>query len=181
MSVVTTYTGKCLDLLDPQPDQICLKDIVHSLSNMCRYGGHCNRYYSVAEHSVNCYYFALHKFNDPILAKGCLFHDASEAYCIDIPRNLKKLLGTNYSDIENKIQEVISKKYEVQYPFDDRVHWIDDTLLATEAPQLGFDSSKWNINGAKPVELIKLDCVEPVIARMFFEQILEDLNINYAH
>ena len=47
-----TFTGKMVSIFSPDPDTICFEDIAHSLSNMCRYNGHCNDFYSVAEHLV---------------------------------------------------------------------------------------------------------------------------------
>lgn len=49
---IETYTGKQFSLDNPTPDMICLEDIAHSLSMICRYNGHCERFYSVATHSI---------------------------------------------------------------------------------------------------------------------------------
>jgi hypothetical protein len=38
--------------LAPNAADVYLFDIAHALSNLCRYGGHAQRFYSVAEHSV---------------------------------------------------------------------------------------------------------------------------------
>jgi hypothetical protein len=51
-SVILTSTGKWFDVLNPDPALIDLQDIAGALSNLCRYGGHCDRFYSVAEHSI---------------------------------------------------------------------------------------------------------------------------------
>src|SRR5262245_23238624 len=37
---------------DPQPEGVAIGDIGHALGNLCRFGGHCPAFYSVAEHSV---------------------------------------------------------------------------------------------------------------------------------
>lgn len=47
-----TYTGRRFYPLDPRPDEIDPEDIAHALSLLCRYGGHVDRFYSVAEHCV---------------------------------------------------------------------------------------------------------------------------------
>lgn len=44
---VETYTGQYLDVQNPDPDKINLEDIAHALSNICRYGGHCKKFYCV--------------------------------------------------------------------------------------------------------------------------------------
>jgi hypothetical protein len=51
---VETFSGLYVDTEDPRPDTIRLEDIAHALANTCRYGGHCSRFYSVAEHAVFC-------------------------------------------------------------------------------------------------------------------------------
>ncbi len=52
MSWLGTNSGKKVDLLHPDPSQICLEDIAHGLSNLCRFNGQINRFFSVAEHSM---------------------------------------------------------------------------------------------------------------------------------
>jgi hypothetical protein len=51
---VETFSGLFVDTNNPDPSTILLKDIAHALSNTCRFGGHCDGFYSVAEHSVFC-------------------------------------------------------------------------------------------------------------------------------
>lgn len=52
---MTTWLGHEIDLrTGPRPEQCKIEDIAHSLSLICRYGGHANRFYSVAEHAVLC-------------------------------------------------------------------------------------------------------------------------------
>lgn len=85
MSHISTYTGKLFNIFDPQPADICLEDIAHALAMNCRYNGHVERFYSVAEHSVvaslQC---------PPEYALVVLMHDAAEAYMTDVPRPIKQ-------------------------------------------------------------------------------------------
>ena len=39
MSWLGTVTGKKINLLNPDPDQICLEDIAHALEKMPRFNG----------------------------------------------------------------------------------------------------------------------------------------------
>ena len=57
-----TYTGKIFDFNDIRPEVIDIIDIAHALSNVCRWGGHCSKFYSVAEHSILCSYLAAQEF-----------------------------------------------------------------------------------------------------------------------
>ena len=49
---IQTYTGRQFWPMDPRSHEVFIEDIAHSLSMMCRYAGHCERFYSVAEHSI---------------------------------------------------------------------------------------------------------------------------------
>ena len=51
---VETFSGLYVDTKSPKPETIRLEDVAHALANTCRYGGHCLRFYSVAEHAVFC-------------------------------------------------------------------------------------------------------------------------------
>lgn len=83
-----TYTGKAFYPLDPRPDEVCIDDIAHALSQIPRFGGHARRHYSVAQHSwhMSCL------FGNPLLAYQALLHDAQEAYLGDIVQPLKSCL-----------------------------------------------------------------------------------------
>lgn len=84
--VVQTYTGKYVDILDPDPSQICIEDIAHSLSLINRFNGHSIVPYSVGRHSIE----VSKHFTDPKERLIGLMHDAAEAYMGDIPKPIKK-------------------------------------------------------------------------------------------
>lgn len=134
MTFIKTFTGKKFDYLDISIDNIDIIDIAHGLSHLCRFAGHVKEFYSVAQHSVLCSRVAMSVYIDPILAMYALIHDASEAYCIDVPRPLKKMLS-NYEEIEGRVQEKILEKYSLhEYPkYKAYVKEIDNRMLITEA------------------------------------------------
>ena len=86
-SCISVYDGEYFDLLEPDRSVYTINTIAHALSNLCRYTGHVNRFYSVAEHSVFVSLAVPKKF-----ALEALFHDASEAFLGDVSSPLKKLL-----------------------------------------------------------------------------------------
>lgn len=89
---ITTYTGRHIDPVNPDPDMICIEDIAHALSLICRGNGHVQTFFSVGQHCINCAREALAKGCSDRMALACLLHDASECYLSDVPRPFKKTL-----------------------------------------------------------------------------------------
>ena len=79
MEHITTYTGEDFTPLSPSENLICIEDIAHALSMMCRANGHFVRFYSVAQHSINCAGEAKARGLSVKVQIACLLHDASEA------------------------------------------------------------------------------------------------------
>ena len=53
---ITMQSGVEIDPLMPElhgPGEITLTDIAYGLGNVCRYGGQCDAFFSVAEHSLS--------------------------------------------------------------------------------------------------------------------------------
>ena len=132
-----TYTGKKLNVLQPFCSDICLQDIAHSLSMLCRFNGHCKQFYSVAQHSLNT--ASLIK-KQGFTAKTQLYgllHDAAEAFVCDMPKPVKELLP-EYKNMENEIQAVIWEAFRIPFPTAEEyavVKKADEMLLAYE---IGF-------------------------------------------
>lgn len=102
---IQTYSGLLVDPLHLSIQDIRLEDIAHALSNLCRFTGHVKRFYSVAEHSVRCSWYA-HSW----AARDALMHDASEAYLQDLPSPIKRVNGMEkYRAAEGVAQKVISR------------------------------------------------------------------------
>lgn len=89
---MSTYTQGRWYLLDPRACEVKIEDIAHALSMICRYGGHCSFFYSVAEHSVHAAWNVWQETNDQRLALSTLLHDAEEAYIGDLTLPLKRAL-----------------------------------------------------------------------------------------
>jgi len=124
---IRTVTGKYVNVFDPKPDMFVIEDIAHALSMQTRFGGHLPYFYSVAQHSTNCYYLIENKDH----AFAALMHDASEAYLLDIPRPIKQRLS-NYKDIEHNVMLCLSEVFGFQYPLSKEVKEIDEQLLQIE-------------------------------------------------
>lgn len=108
---ILTYTGKLFTPYNPISDDIDIKDIAHGLSNICRFGGHSNNFYSVAQHSI------IVSYNCGVDALYGLLHDASEAYLGDIPKPLKILRQyRGYRKAETRLQKMIYSKWTKGVP-----------------------------------------------------------------
>lgn len=129
---IQTYTGKQFWPLEPRPEDVDIADIAHALSNLCRYGGHVERFYSVAQHS-----WLVSQVVPPELALYGLLHDASEAYLIDVPRPIKHGAGMElYRAAEKNLQAIIYQSFGLDPIEPDAIKTADNQLLRTEQRDL---------------------------------------------
>ena len=134
---ITTYTGKKFHACAPWQREICLKDIAHSLSQNCRFNGHCDDFYSVAEHCIHVSNFVPKQY-----ALWGLLHDASEAYVPDIPAPFKSDL-TNFREQEDRILQKILEKYGLEMPEPEEVHKVDKLIAGLEGRDLFKKPPEW--------------------------------------
>jgi len=125
-----TYTGRQFWPIDPRPEEVDLDDIAHALANACRFAGHCESFYSVAEHSL-----LVSLVVPPEHALTALLHDATEAYLVDIPRPLKPYLP-GYKELEARVWDAIAQKFELPREMPPCVKDADSALLLAEQQQI---------------------------------------------
>lgn len=114
-AIITLLDGRVIDILDPKPEDIKIEDIANALSKLCRFNGIIKDFYSVAQHCCSCVDMAVSEgVSDKKKLLALLLHDASEAYCGDVIRPLKVLLGETYSIIEGRFEDVIEKALNVE-------------------------------------------------------------------
>ncbi len=154
---IQTYSGKQFWPLNPTAESVDLVDIAHALSMKCRFNGHCDPFYSVAEHCVRMVQ-AARLMNGWHAGTGeaerrrlalVLLHDAAEAYLPDVPRPIKSALQ-NFEGLEAIVHRCILQALglvpgdgEVKRAFDsdlsrtqEVIDLLDGQLLATEARDL---------------------------------------------
>jgi hypothetical protein len=138
---IETYSGDSFAPLSPDPADVRLGDIAAGLAHTCRFGGQCQRYYSVAEHSL----YVASELDDygPRVQLYGLLHDAGEAYLVDVPRPIKEQFE-GFEQAEAEIREVVWDALDVRAPTE--TEWTtvmdaDDQLLAYEADELLADGS----------------------------------------
>jgi hypothetical protein len=136
---MTTFTGRMFTLFDPKQEDISIVDISHALSMLCRFTGHCQHFYSVAQHCVHASLLVPEEF-----AMEALLHDASEAYINDLNRPMKhhpQMRG--YRDAERVIEAAIRQKFLLPAEESREVKDVDNRLVCTEARQLLVPAPSW--------------------------------------
>lgn len=119
-----TSTGRQFWPLDPRPEDICIEDIAHGLAHVCRFGGHCKRFYSVAQHSV----FVSYRCRNALQG---LLHDATEAYLGDMVRPLKYSMP-DYLVAEERVWRAVCARFGLPLKLDADVKYADNVALMTE-------------------------------------------------
>lgn len=166
---IGTGSGKLVDVLELNLDDIDIEDIANALSKICRFGGHINCFYSVAQHSVMVQRLLIRCPKD--VQRHGLLHDADEAYLCDIPSPVKYLDEMlSYRKISrNFLINGIYKKFQVfsQDEFIEEVKIADLAALAFEAREFFSGPTRpWVIETIKNM---------PPTAIEFAEEIWEDM------
>jgi len=133
---ITTYSGKQFYPAICSPDDISIKDIAHSLSNTCRYSGHCEPFYSVAEHCVR-----LSRLAPEHLKIYALLHDAPEALTGfgDVCSMMKHEAFYTLNALEDIILHKIYVKFDIPFISNSdklELKKIEDFLVAAEVRDL---------------------------------------------
>lgn len=140
---------------DARVNEVELEDIWWALSLICRYNGHCDRFYSVLTHSI----MVAHMVREPelaavrgrvdlnVLTRCALLHDGTEAYLGDVIRPLKKYLP-GYSYLETRVARVIGRRVglgDSLAKLNPAIKVADNLALAVEARDIVGDPPDWTI------------------------------------
>lgn len=166
---IETFTGKKFYAEYPEFD---LNDIAHALSMVCRYGGHCSSFYSVAEHSVIV--SALAEAGGRGALEG-LLHDATEAYLGDVPAPFKQFLP-DWREMDQGLEYALRDTFGLSREKDPWVKECDWVALFLEAyyliPSRGLDWHGPQECKDKAMELIengfRIECWNPRLAKQKF-------------
>lgn len=166
-----TFTGLAFYPMDPHLDDINIEDISHALSMLCRYGGHTDRFYSVAEHCVH-----VSRMVEPEFALWGLLHDATEAYMGDLIRPLKRAMP-NYVEFEENLMSYICYKFKLDAVMPECVKKADTHVLVNERAALMKDApqSWFAIENMEPHPDIKIEGWSPEVARFEYLKRFEEL------
>lgn len=129
---IQTYEARQFWPTAPALEDIGIHDIAHALSNLCRYGGHTEWFYSVAQHCVLVSESVPEKY-----ALYGLLHDASEAYLVDVPRPIKHEPEMGfYRSVEHGLQSLIYSRFGLDPHEPECLKVADNQLLVTEQRDL---------------------------------------------
>ena len=174
---IYTHTGRRFNLQRPDPESVDIEDIAHSLSMLCRYNGHCPRFFSVAEHSVLV--SGIVSEHDALWG---LLHDAAEAYIGDIARPVKSLLNNAHA-IEDGILIAVAKRFDLPVPMSKHVKAADDGMLGREAVEFfGAKAVKdWQLSPyLADLGQISIQCLAPEKAKRGFLERFDEILLNRA-
>jgi uncharacterized protein len=171
---IRTFTGRKFWPLDPRPHEIDVRDIAHSLSLQCRWTGHTDGFYSVAEHSIRVSLeaqrmaFKLSTSRTPSvishvreIALWGLLHDAPEAYIADLARPVKHFtaFGEIYKPIERRLMDAVIERFQLIPHAPSIVKDADAVLLNSEGHDLmgveEHDAEEWHVDGPRLAETIE--------------------------
>ena len=143
--VLTTYSGRQLDLDDCTANAICIEDIAAALSKICRFGAQTRQFYSVAQHALLVRDILVEDLGRRDLALYGLHHDSHEAFAGDLPSPLKIKINAEGSGAHkglcDHLDDAISAAFGFAIPDDDSEdHAVferaDHTALLIEAHAL---------------------------------------------
>lgn len=158
------YSGRKFWPVDPKSEEVDISDIAHSLALQCRFNGHCNYFYSIAQHSV-----LVSKIVSPEQALAGLLHDASEAYTGDIVLPLKKFLPPEFKQIEKNIEKIIFEHFGIKNVDHIEIKKADKIALFTEMRDLmKKPPAKWDDVDSYPPHPDKIIPLNPEEAEKDF-------------
>jgi hypothetical protein len=130
---IPLFTGTRYWPESPEPRDIDVRDIAHSLARINRWNGHTWNEFSVAQHSV-----LVSRLLPGRLKLFGLLHDAGEAFLGDIITPVKRLFRRFYEEFEEATMQCVAAKYGFTMREQEReiVKRADLTLLATEVRDL---------------------------------------------
>lgn len=159
---ILTASGDYFSFEDFDGSPIRIGDIAHALSNVCRFGGHCREFYSVAQHSV-----LVSMIVSPEYALQALLHDGTEAYLGDMVKPLKEMMP-QFQAVEDELEAAIFRRFGLPEKMHPSIKEADIVLLATEQRDIMNNNDLWTWTGkVKPLKEVIVP-MTPNVARAYF-------------
>lgn len=168
MTAIVLNSGRLFNFEEPDPSDIDIIDVAHSLSNLCRFNGHTNYFYSIAQHC--CVVADLVDGSDK--KREALLHDGPEFVLGDVTTPLKAALP-DYKLKEDRVAVAFSKKFLIPEKMSPEVKMADYHAYILEVNSLFSvkpDVVQKQINDAvnDGLKLFPIKPLQPNEARQLF-------------
>lgn len=166
---ILLLSGEYFDIAEPEASAFQVSDIAHALGNICRFTGHPERFYSVAEHSVICSHMV-----PPEDAMAALMHDAAEAFIGDVSAPLKSLLP-DYMAVTHRVEQAVWSRLGLPLTLPPSVKIADRRALAVEQRVCMGNGDDWGIDEPTDEDCALIRFLSPEDARAAFLERYHDL------
>ena len=171
---LVTNSGNLIYINQLERNTYNIEDIAHSLANQCRWNGHTNKFYSVAQHSVE----VSHVVYESYQLQG-LMHDCTESVIGDIPKPFKDSMPQLVA-YEDTLHWHMFQQFGISYPIFPAVHIADMGMLLAEAKILFDDVPEWTKEqewqGYQEYPKVGKDCWSPAHAKAEFLYRFNEIN-----
>ncbi len=184
----TTNTDHCIkvaaghyfNLAAPRACDVELKSIAAALSKICRFGGHCPKFYSVAEHCVHACELAKGDSVDTDTLRAILMHDAAEAYVGDMVKPLKEDTP-QFGVAESRVEAAISERFGIDFEAaHSTVKKYDMQILAAEKAAIWpEDTEEWGCLVGVQKRQVEFWWATPEMAEARFLEAAHKLGVMY--
>jgi hypothetical protein len=155
---IHTYTGKAIYPEEMTVEDVCLEDIAHGLGGIYRFNGQSR--VSVLRHSIAV---GLHFPDGSAERLWGWLHDAAEAYMMDVPKPLQRLIGEEWRIAYHHVEGVILEAFGLRGCGGDSraVKGVDDYVVEYEM-DIGMrrhnSRMAWPLaRHLKPIDIARLD------------------------
>lgn len=160
---ISTYSGALFYVNEMNVQDVPILDIAQALSLNCRFNGHIDKFYSVAEHSV----LVSNLVSEESALYG-LLHDYAEAFVSDVPRPFKSSI-TGHDVFEAAIMANVCALYGLPLELPEDVAYVDTHICAAEARVLAKFVPDWvKFYDSSVVEAHQIKGLSPRDARNAF-------------
>lgn len=166
---ILLHSGNYFDFENVEGSDFTISDIARGLSHICRFAGQCDRFYSVAEHSVY-----VSRIVPPEYAMAGLMHDAAEAFMGDMAKPLKAMCP-DYVALEKRVERDVLGRFGISLPLHPSIKEADIVMLATEQAQIMKNRDDWEYTRGRAVADIAIQCLAPDDAMALFLARFEEL------
>lgn len=169
-AVMLTFSGRTVDLAQPDLSKFSIEDIARPLAFQCRFVGNTTDFYSVAQHCV-----LASRLAPPGFEYEALLHDAEEAFTGDWPTPWKVRIGRETIEAAiAPVKRAVAARFGLRYPQPREVKIADQRALATELRDL-CAPHRVNWKDLPPPSAMPIVALPPAAAMQAFLERYEDL------